>query len=147
MFGQILKVNLALLKDGEIIAIMYHYPNDHPVRSKLEVLNSRPSAISGVYTNRKIFVIDSILDESEKPKPGFLVTDPSRSKEDGSLICYPVGMAVDGMFMVISIFHSRRSIFNQRFRNSYNEALKPFALRLKLEYSLLTPKELTKGAG
>lgn len=144
--GGVLKVNLALLENGKIIGITFHYPNDHQVRSTVEELNSGKSTIHYAYKDGRICIIESIMDEAEKPNPRFLITDTSRAMEDGSLICYPIKLAAEGRSMVVSIFHSRRNFFKKRFTVAYTEALKPFGLRLKLEYSLLTLKELTKNA-
>lgn len=141
----VLKVNLAALdQNQDIKAIHFHYPSNHPVRSNLAVLNSQNSAIKTAVRTRKIVVLESILVESARAKPRFVVTDESRAEEDGSLICYPVFYEPLGaVVFVISIHVDQPGTFKPRYAASYVELLKPFALRIKLEYALLALKELT----
>jgi len=142
----ILKVNLATIKPSqEVNAILFHYPSNHPVRSSLEALNAPNSAIKTSIRTRKIVVLESIQIESARAKPKFVVTDQSRADEDGSLICFPVFYeSMSAVVFVISIHIDRAGTFSPKFASSYDELLKPFALRMKLEYALLALKELTK---
>lgn len=88
-------------------------------------------------------VIDSTLDESEKLNGRFCVTDESRRGEDGALLCYPVDLKpLADVAFVISVCYSVRGAFKKRYSDSYKKILEPFALRLRLEYSLLGLKEL-----
>jgi len=90
-------------------------------------------------------MIGSILDEAEKPKGCFAVTDDARRNEDGSLMCYPVWFSpLNSVAFVISVCYSKRGVFHKRFANSYSEVLEPFALRLRLVYSLLGLKALIR---
>lgn len=140
-----LKVNLAAIDNNQCIkAIHFHYPSNHPVRSTLAALNNPNSAIRSSVRAQKIVVIDSIQLESARPKPQFVITEASQSDEDGSLICYPVIYEpLNAVVFVISIHVDRPSAFKSKFARSYVELLKPFALRIKLEYALLALKELT----
>lgn len=141
----VLKVNLAVIDQNQNIKdIHFHYPSNHPVRSSLLALNSTNSAIKTAVRTQKIVVLESIHVESARTKPRFVVTDQSRAEEDGSLICYPVIYEPMGaVVFVISIHIDQPGTFKQRFVGSYVELLKPFALRIKLEYALLALKELT----
>lgn len=142
----VLKVNLAAVgSDGDIKAIHFHFPSNHPVRSDVADLNNPQSAMKWAIRTKRAVVIESICVESVKPKPKarFVVTDLARAEEDGSLICYPVVHdALGAVVFVISIHVDCPGVFKQKFLSSYNELLKPFALRIKLEYSLLALKEI-----
>lgn len=141
----VLKVNLAAIdQNQDVKAIHFHYPSNHPVRSTLAALNSPNSAIKTAVRAQKIVVLESIHVESARTKPRFVVTDENRAEEDGSLICYPVIYEPMGaVVFVISIHVDLPGTFKPRFAGSYVELLKPFALRIKLEYALLALKELT----
>lgn len=139
-----LKVNLAVInKAGEVLKIMYHYPNDCPVRSPMSELNKPKSAIKTAVRTKRIQIVESMRDAAENPNGNFIVTDQARDDEDGSLICYPVQFKpISDVAFVISVCYLERGIFKNRFANSYTEVLEPFALRLRLEYSLLGLKEM-----
>lgn len=140
-----LKVNLALIKDGNVVKIMYHYPNDCPVLSPMSALNNPRSAIKTAVKKKRIEVVESMLDAGENPKGNFIVTDQARPDEDGSLICYPVTYKpISDVAFVISVCYLERGTFRNRFVNSYTEILEPFALRLRLEFSLLGLKEMIR---
>lgn len=141
----VLKVNLAAIDQKQFVnCIHFHYPSNHPVRSSLVALNSPNSAIKNAIRTKKIVVLESIRMESIRSKPSFVVTDASRADEDGSLICYPVTYdPVGAVVFVISIHIDQPGTFRPKFSSSYVELLKPFALRIKLEYALLALKELT----
>ncbi len=134
-----LKVNLATMDENKNIAeIFFHYPSNDSVRSTVDSLNRPGSTIKEAASSGKIVVIESILEESKKPKPRFIVTDKSRSEEDGSLICYPIYYGpLDEIVFVVSIFINIPNYFRAKFHRSYIELLKPFELRMKLEYALL----------
>jgi hypothetical protein len=138
-----LKVNLAVIQDNKIVDIKYHYPYDHPVRSTIDSLNNPRSAIQTAIREKRLVVIESIRDAGEKHDGNFFVTDKSRQEEDGSLLCYPVDLRpLADVAFVVSVCYHQRASFRKRFTQSYKEILEPFALRLKLEYSLLGLKEL-----
>lgn len=141
----VLKVNLATIDQHKNIkGINFHYPNNHPVRSPLTTLNSPRSAIKVAVNTRKMVVLESIYRESVSSNSRFIVTDPSRAEEDGSLICQPVIYDALGVVVfVISIHVDQPGTFKPKFALSYNELLRPFELRIKLEYALLALKELT----
>lgn len=140
-----LKVNLAAIDNNQCVkSIHFHYPSNHPVRSSLTALNDPNSAIRNAVRSRKIVVLDSIQVERLRAKPRFVVTDDSRAEENGSLICYPVIYEpLNAVVFVISIHVDEPAAFKSKYARSYNELLKPFALRIKLEYALLALKELT----
>lgn len=140
-----LKVNLAVIKDGEVLRIMYHYPNDCPVVSPMSALNNPRSAIKSAVRKKRIEVVESMLDAGENPNGNFIVTDQARTNEDGSLICYPVTYKpISDVAFVISVCYLERGTFRNRFARSYTEVLEPFALRLRLEFSLLGLKEMMR---
>lgn len=140
-----LKVNLAVIKDNKVVSIKYHYPHDHPVRSTIDSLNNPRSGIQTAIREKNLVVIESIRDEGEKHDGEFFITDNSRQEEDGSLLCYPVDLRpLAEVVFVMSVCYHERASFKKRFKQSYKEILDPFALRLRLEYSLLGLKELIK---
>lgn len=140
-----LRVNLAVINDNRVVAIQYHYPRDLPVRSSMESLNNSRSAIQNAIRTRKIVVIESIKDEAEKADGKFAVTDEAHRGEDGSLLCYPIHFPpLADVAFVVSVCYDERASFKKRFTQSYKEILEPFALRLRLEYSLLGLKEIVR---
>lgn len=140
-----LRVNLAVINNNRVVAIQYHYPRDLPVRSSMESLNSPRSAIQNAIRTRKIVVIESIKDEAEKADGKFAVTDEAHRGEDGSLLCYPVHFPpLADVAFVVSVCYDERASFKKRFTQSYKEILEPFALRLRLEFSLLGLKEIVR---
>jgi hypothetical protein len=145
----VLKVNLAAVdSNGNVSNIFFHYPSNHPVRSKLDDLNKPNSTIKNAIRTRKIVVLESILLESRKSKARFVVSDDSRAGEDGSLFCYPIVYdALASVVFVVSGHVDRPGVFKSKFASSYGELLKPFALRMKLEYALMALKEATNGQG
>lgn len=141
----VLKVNLAIIKDKKIQDIIFHYPSDHPVRSPICALNNPNSGISTAIRNGKTVVIDSILQESTKNKDTkrFVVTDAGRANEDGSLICHPITFEpVNQVVLVLSIHADKPRVFREEHKKSYAELLRPFEIRMKLEYALYSLKEL-----
>lgn len=140
-----LKVNLALINNGKVIDIHYHYPSNQPVRSSIDALNTPCSTIQIACKERKPIVVESIALEAAKANPRFAVTDKSREEEEGSLLCYPVWYEpFNAVVFVISVHSDKAGTFKNRFLKSYIQILKPFDLRMKLEYSLLGLKELTR---
>jgi hypothetical protein len=141
-----LKVNLAWVEKGQLKNIFCHYPANHPVRSSISALNNCGSGMKTAYKNRKILVVESIKDASESKGGGFVITDTARADEDGALICFPIELPpIDGeVALVISIFYPRRGVFEKRYCKKYVAILEPFALRLKLEFSLLSLKGLVE---
>ncbi|MBX9798091.1 MAG: hypothetical protein K2Y13_01405 [Burkholderiaceae bacterium] len=141
----VLKANLSTIDPEQNIKnIHFHYPSNLPVRSSMTHLNNPSSAIRTAVRNKRIVIIESIQMENVKPRSRFVVTDEARRSEDGSLICYPVIYdPLNMVVFVISIYVDHPGTFKQKFAASYEEFLKPFALRIKLEYSLLALKEMT----
>jgi len=140
-----LKVNLALINKGQVVTIKYHYPSNQPVRSSIQALNSPNSTIKHVCKERKPIVVESIALEATRSNPKFAITDPARETEDGSLLCYPVWYEpFNAIVFVISVHSDKAGTFKSRFVKNYSQILKPFELRMKLEYSLLGLKELAR---
>lgn len=140
-----LKVNLAVIKDGEVVDIKYHFPRDRPVRSTIGDLNNPRSTIREAVKRKGLVIVESTRDEGEKAKGHFAVTDESRKDEDGSLLCYPVTFApITDVAFVLSVCHDQRASFRKRFRATYEKIFEQFASRLHLEYSLLGLKELIR---
>jgi len=143
----VLKVNLAAVDANcNIGSIRVHYPSNLPVRSSIDMLNSRNSAMKSAARGKRTIVIESTLQEVARSKGSFVVTDESRADENGSLICYPVTHdALGGMVVfVISIHVNKPWLFRQKYAHTYIELLKPFALRINLEYSLMALKEIVQ---
>lgn len=140
----VLKVNLGTIDENKNLkGIHFHYPSNHPVRSSLSALNDPNSGIKTAVRTRRMVILESIQVEGTKSKKRFVVTDEARANEDGSLICYPVIYEpLDMVVFVISVHVDQPGVFKQKFANSYEEFLRPFALRIKLEYALLALKEV-----
>lgn len=138
-----LKVNFAEMQDGHIHNIPFHYPSNHSVKTPVNILNKPNSTIRYAASTKSIVIIESIKRELDKDSPRFS-PDPARAGEDGSLICYPIIYEkFNSVIFVISIYTDQPMYFKSRFRASYIELLRPFELRMKLEFSLLGIRELS----
>ncbi len=138
-----LKVNLAQMNNGQLERIPYHYPSNHSIRTPERVLNKPNSTIRLSANSKSMIIIESIKEELAKDSPRFN-PDPARAGEDGSLICFPIfHEKLNSVIFVISIYSDKPFYFKNRFRASYLELLRPFELRVKLEFSLLGIRELS----
>jgi hypothetical protein len=138
-----LKVNLAEMNNGLIEKIPFHYPSNHSIRTPERILNKPNSTIRISASSKSITIIESIKEELTKDSPRFH-PDPARIGEDGSLICYPIFYEkLNSVIFVVSIYSDQPFYFKNRFKSSYLELLRPFELRMKLEFSLLAIRELS----
>ncbi|APB99863.1 hypothetical protein A4F89_11210 [Polynucleobacter asymbioticus] len=142
----ILRINLAAIgPNGHIKSIFCHYPSNHSVRSSIESLNRPTSTIRTAVATKQMVIIESILDEGKSLHPKFIITDQSRDEDDGSLICYPISYEpLNQVVFVVSIFIDIPYYFKPKYRDIYRQILKPFELRMKLEYALLGLQGVTE---
>lgn len=137
--GYVLKVNIATLDIGQTItSIPYHYPSDHPVRTSLESLNEPDSGIRTAARTKRVLLIESTSIELTSVSPRFVRSD---TDEDGSLLCLPIVYDPwQTAVMVLSIYVDQPYAFRAKYKKKYELLLKPFVLRIKLEYVLLLLK-------
>lgn len=90
-----------------------------------------------------MLIIPSILDESEKKNPRYIMTSKNDSSDDGSIICIPISTADPETGFVLSIFSPTRNAFDKGLLDTYREVLEPFLLRIQLEHSLVTIARMT----
>lgn len=134
---KLIRVVLAQLNQGKVEQIPVYYPNDEDPIASLEVLNSQSSTIMTCFRQRKIVVVPSIKKEIAKhhKKRRFNPSVPD-SKEEGSIICYPVKWDKFDIPFVISIHCDHDGLFKEGETQYYEFLLKRFELRLGLEYNL-----------
>lgn len=140
----LIRVVLATINENnEITGLPIYYPEDEPVRSTVDGLNDPSSAIRTAARTRKTIIIRDIAKELEKPKVKRKFADTGNDQDNiGSLICYPVlHNGTKRVPFVISIHCEDAGYFKEGFVELYEHTLQRFALRLSLEYSLLTIKE------
>lgn len=137
----LIKVILAELRNGQVTKIPVHYPEDEPVRASLDKLNDTRSGILTACKTCEVVVIESIAAELKKPRWERRFANAGNDGDNvGSLICYPVTYGSDVPF-VISIHCERDGHFKDSKKKVYEHTLERFALRIRLEYSLLLMKE------
>lgn len=139
----LIRVILVEIKDGKIIQIPIHYPEDEPVRSSIDALNHPNSSIITAYRKREMVIIEDIKAEADKGDSegkSFIAT--SSMQRDGSIICFPITYRINNTVpFVISIHCDQKGYFKKEYSEVYEATLQHFALRLCLEYSLLLIKE------
>ena len=141
----VLKVHMAMIDGtGKIYSIPYICPNNHPPRSTIAQLNNSHSAIRRAVSSRKIVVLASTKQAANARNPRFVVTNQAFADEDGALICYPIiSTGLDNrVAMVVSVYIDQPNAFRPKYADTYEQLLLPFALRIKLEYTLIALKEL-----
>ena len=140
----LIRVVLATINENnEITGLPIYYPEDEPVRSTVDALNDPSSAIRIAAKTRRIVIITDIAKELKKAKGKRKFADTGNEQDNvGSLICYPVlHNGTKRVPFVISIHCEDAGYFKEDFIDLYELTLQRFALRLSLEYSLLTIKE------
>lgn len=144
--GSLIRVSLASFKDGKIEDIPIFFPNDEPVKSSIDDLNSPSSGFMTAFQSRKIVVIQSISKELTKKKATRFKDTGVHQDNEGSLICYPV--AINGskeIPYVLSIHSDEDGFFEEELAHLYELYLQRFAMRLSLEYILIGLKEKIYG--
>ncbi len=138
-----LKVTLGVMQNGNLVKFLCYFPANRAVRSDTVELNRPSSCIQSAYREQKMIILPSVLDESEKKNPRYLITSNNDSSVDGSIICVPILTADPETGFVLSIFSPTRNAFDKGLRDTYREVLEPFLLRIQLEHSLVTIARMT----
>lgn len=137
----LIRVVLAEIRNGQVTKIPVHYPEDEPVRASLDKLNDPRSGLLTACRTCDVVVIESIAGELRKPRATRRFVNAGDGGDNiGSLICYPVKYGQDVPF-VISIHCELDGYFKESKKKVYEHMLERFALRIRLEYSLLLMKE------
>lgn len=138
----LIRVTLAVMKEGKIDSLPIFYPNDEPIKSTIDSLNSPNSAFLTAYKSKKTLLISDIKKELKQPngKRKFAETE-NEEDNSGSMICYTVKVYDSSIPFVISIHSDESGYFKDEFKEVYEHTLQRFALRLSVENSLLIMKE------
>ena len=143
-----IKIRVSLAKMGEkhIDHIESSYPNDAAPRSEIAKLQVDTCSMTIAKSTRKILIIDDIKKEGRKKRHSkFVVTDPTRSDEEGSMICYPVDHHhLKKVPFVINVCASEKHFFSKKDEEKHKYILEQFAKRICLEFSLITLNEEVK---
>lgn len=143
--GKVLKATLFMVRDQKVESVVCSLPGNHVVQSPLSSLSDPRSGVMVATRSGKIVVIDSVERELASPSPRFLSTARSSGSSDSSLICYPIRLADPNSFFVVSLYYNQGDAFQVQYADAYAKILESFALRLKLEYSLLGLRTMTDG--
>lgn len=136
-------VSLALVRHGRVEEIPHCFPKSHQLPSDaLERLSTPNSALMSAVRSNTILIIPSTFDELEKRNGTYVRIGDATDTNDGAHICFPIQLAEPDVAFVLSIFYPRRDAFQKRHHALYEEVLKRFGLRLRLEYNLLLLKGL-----
>lgn len=138
----LIRVTLAVMKNGKISSLPIFYPNDEPIKSNLKSLNAANSAFLTAFKSKKTLLISDIKKELKKPenKRKFAETE-NEEDNSGSMICFPVKVYDSSIPFVISIHSDEPGYFKDESKEAYEHTLQRFALRLSVENSLLIMKE------
>jgi hypothetical protein len=137
-----IRVALAIVEGKHINSFFCHIPDNHGPRSSVKSLQSDCSGFSRAISGRKMIVISDILKEGQKKSGNFVVTDPSRADEDGSMICYPIEHRHLGTVpYVLSICASEKNYFKNADKEKYEFIISKFVERMVLEHSLKILRE------
>lgn len=138
----LIRVTFAVMKGGVIDSLPIFYPNDEPIKSSIDSLNSHNSAFLSAFRSKKMLIISDIKKELKK-EVGERKFAETENEEDnlGSMICYPVKVYDSSIPFVISIHSDESGYFKDEFKEVYEHTLQRFALRLSVENSLLIMKE------
>lgn len=138
----LIRVTLAVMKDGLIDSIPIFYPNDEPIKSSLDRLNTPSCAFIVAAKSKRTILISDIKKELKKgaEERQFAETD---NEEDnvGSMICFPIKVYDASIPFVVSIHCDEAGYFKEEYVEFYEHTLQRFALRLSVENSLLILKE------
>lgn len=140
---RLIRVVLAVLDKGNVVALPIFFPLDEPVKATVEELNRPRSALQIAAKSKKILILEDIAKEVKRPEgKRRYVTTESEDDHSGSLICYPVVFNhTREVPFVISIHCEQEGFFKNPNAELYALSLQRFALRLCLEYSLQQLKE------
>lgn len=138
----LIRVTLAVIRNGRIDKIPIYFPTDEPIKSSLVKLNAPNSAFLTAFKSKKMVLINDVKKELQKPlnKRKFAETE-SEEDNSGSMICFPIKAYDNTIPFVISVHCDEAGYFKDEFRDLYEHSLRRFELRLGIEYSLLTLKE------
>lgn len=142
----LIRVTLAVMINGRIDSLPIFYPNDEPITSSLDSLNSPNSAFQTAFKTKKILLISDIKKELKKSKGQRKFAETENEEDNsGSMICFPVKVFDSSIPFVISIHSDEPGHFKDEFKEVYEHTLQRFALRLSVENSLLIMKETLCG--
>lgn len=141
--GPDLRADVFVVKNGKVTASMCHFPSNRGVGTPSAVLSRKNSGVMSAVRSGKIVVVESTADEMQKVNPRYVAGYGSERDTDGSLICYPVTLVDTDVVMVISLLYGKPRMFLNKYEQAYKDILESFALRMRLEYSLLALKGLS----
>lgn len=139
----LIKVVLARVEDNKVVDMPIFFPEDEPVRTRVEILNQPESTIMTAVRTKKIVIVESTLKESQK-KSGkrYVASEDDDTDFDGSLICFPIRHDLTNSIpFVLSIHSDEAGVFNKEHAELYKHLLGRFENRISLEYSLMKIKE------
>lgn len=133
------RVRLAEIGNGKATKWFTYAPEYPSPQTGIEALQHPDSTISVCLKSGRMEIIESIVEETKKPKRRCVEIDGRQ----GSILCYPVFQQANGSHpYVISIYANRDGYFREKKRDLYNLILNQFALRIQLEHNLILLKEL-----
>jgi hypothetical protein len=93
---------------------------------------------------KKALLVDDISKELQKPEcdRSFAIQE-TRAEEIGSLFCYPIIHTDSQTIPYVVCISSNKTSLKSDFYELYSTYMEKFALRIALEYSLLTIKGAT----
>jgi hypothetical protein len=143
----LIRVTLAVMKDGKVSSLPIWFPTDEPIKASLSALNSPRLTFINAAKQKQLIIIPDIKKELSKTKK-LRKFEESENLEDnaGSMICYPVYFNCSSSIpYVISIHCDEPGYFKNEFKSLYQHTLDRFSLRLNVEHSLFIMKETLCG--
>lgn len=136
------KVRIVQINDNTPVGWISHAPQHKPPHTDISVLQRADSAVNACLNSRSLEVIDDIEKEASKPRDSrYVMGHTNVDDEKGSLLCYPVAHSTTDCYPYVITVSADKPYFREKEKELYRWILDQFALRIRLEHSLLILKE------
>ena len=141
-----LKVTLARMRKGRIVAFERFLPLGDGPKSNPENLKSPDAAVNRAGKEKKTIIVNDIAKELGRKKNRQCVAGGNGSSNQGSMICFPVidPELSDDVPFVITIKYFETNHFTAAKRRRYEFVLQRFSERIAMENRLRIIKEATQ---
>lgn len=141
------QVSLAVVEGHRIQDFLCFAPTRRQVsadvKERLSVSNSTiMTAVRNERRGHAVTVVSSTHDELDKRNGCYVRAGDNTDKTDGSQLCYAFEIPETEVALVVSIFYPRRDAYQKRYESEYEEILRRFGTRLRLEYYVYLLKGL-----
>jgi hypothetical protein len=137
------RVGLLIIQDGKPVEWAHFEPAERPPRTQATELDHPGSTVMQCIGKKSTVLVEDIQKElriRNKEKRRYLQLN-TRSNENGSQLCYPIAHSATGKIeYVITVAGDRRCCLIEKHLPLYEWIIDHFALRIRLEHSLMILK-------